>query len=234
MPAAPARTVTPEQMDDPGLDPDAHRRALAGLARLNAVSRPLAGLPEVVRLAVERHRRTVRVLDVACGDGGGLIRLGRWADRAGVSVELCGCDKSRVALDAAHDAAEEADVRAEWVRCDVLSDPLPAGFDVVTSSLFLHHLPDADALAFLCKLRDAATTAVVVNDLMRGRLNTALVWLGSRLLTRSPVVHFDAPASVRSAFTPAELRELAKAAGLDGATVRPVVPCRMRLTWVRP
>lgn len=232
MPAA--RSLTPELMDDPGLDPDAHRRALDGLARLNAVSRPLAGLPGMIRTAVERHRRAVRVLDVACGDGGGLIRLARWADRAGVAVELCGCDRSQTALDAAHAAAEEADVRADWVRCDALADPLPAGFDVITSSLFLHHLTDADAVTLLRKMRDAAGTSVVVNDLVRGRLNTALVWAGSRLLTRSPVVHFDAPASVRAAFTPAELAALTESAGLDGATVRPVFPCRMRLTWVRP
>lgn len=54
------------------------------------------------------------------------------------------------------------------------------------------------------------------------------------VLSRSPVVHFDGPASVRAAYTPAELRALADQAGLAGATVRPVFPCRMLLTWSRP
>jgi 2-polyprenyl-3-methyl-5-hydroxy-6-metoxy-1,4-benzoquinol methylase len=122
----------------------------------------------------------------------------------------------------------------EWRTCDVLAEPLPAGYDVLTCSLFLHHLSDSDAVTLLRKMRDAARSAVVVNDLTRGPLTLGLVTLGSRLLSRSPVVLFDAPASVRAAFTPAELRGLAKAAGLDGATVRRVFPCRMALTWERP
>ena len=228
-----ARQVIPERMDAPTLDRDDHARALAGLARLNAVSRPLAGLPALVRRVVEAVQRPVRVLDVACGGGDNLVRLLRWADRAGVAVEGCGVDKSRTALAEAHERADDADVRADWVQRDVLTDPLPAGYDIVTSTLFLHHLPDADAVALLRKLRDAAGSAVVVNDLVRTRRNLVLVWAGSRLLTRSPVVRFDAPVSVRSAFTPPEMRELATAAGLDGATVTPVFPARMRLTWER-
>ena len=229
----PARRLVPERMDAPDLDRDEHRRALAGLARLNAVSRPLAGVTGVIRRAVDRLHRPVRVLDVACGGGDGLVSIGRWADRAGVAVELCGCDVSPTALHEAHELADDADVPAAWVRCDVLAEPLPAGFDVVACNLFLHHLTDADAVMLLRKVRDAASRAVVVNDLVRGRANTIAVWLGSRLLTRSPVVHFDAPASVRAAYTPDELRGLAKAAGLDGATVRTVFPCRMLLMWER-
>lgn len=228
------RRVVPERMDAPALDPDDHHRALAGLARLNAVSRPLAGLTGLVRKVVEELRRPVRVLDVACGGGDNLVRLLRWADRAGVAVEGCGVDRSPTALAEADERAADADVRADWVRADVLADPLPAGFDLVTCSLFLHHLSDEEAVKLLSRMRDAAGSALLVNDLVRGPVNLLAVWLGSRLVTRSPVVHFDAAASVRAAFTPDELRGLAKAAGLEGATVRTVVPCRMRLVWERP
>ena len=61
-----------------------------------------------------------------------------------------------------------------------------------------------------------------------------LVATACRVLSRSPVVHFDGPASVRAAYTLAELRSLADRAGLTGATVRPVFLCRMLLTWSRP
>ena len=188
-------------MDAPDLLPREHVRALNGLARLNAVSRPLAGLSAVLRRAFARLRRPVRVLDVACGGGDNVRRILRWSRRSGVPVECHGCDLSMVAL--AH-AALVADV-TQWHTCDVLADPLPAGFDVLTCSLFLHHLSDGDAVTLLHKMREAAGSAVVVNDLTRGPLTLGLVTLGSRLLSRSPVVHFDAPASVRAAFTPTEL-----------------------------
>ena len=224
-----ARRVVPERMDAPDLPPADHFRALNGLARLNAVSRPLAGVTEVVRRVARKLPRPVRVLDVACGGGDNLGRLLRWARRSGVAVEGCGCDLSKIALTHAALFAELAD----WRVCDVLREPLPSGFDVLTCSLFLHHLSDADATALLAKMRDAAGSAVVANDLVRGPVGLGLVWAGSRLLSRSKVVHFDGPASVRAAFTPTELRALATAAGMGGAAVRTVFPCRMVLTWER-
>jgi len=48
-----------------------------------------------------------------------------------------------------------------------------------------------------------------VNDLCRSPLTQALVGLGCRALSRSPVVHVDGPRSARAAWTVAELRELA-------------------------
>jgi hypothetical protein len=72
-----------------------------------------------------------------------------------------------------------------------------------------------------------------VNDLARSRFNYCAVWLASRLLTRSRVVRFDGPASVRSAFTPKEALALASHAGLSGATVQGKFPCRFLLSWKR-
>src|SRR4029078_2243453 len=63
------RERIPELMDDPAIDPGAHRRALAALARINRVTNS-AGLlwPAIGRLAGQLGR-TVRVLDVATGFG---------------------------------------------------------------------------------------------------------------------------------------------------------------------
>jgi hypothetical protein len=77
----------------------------------------------------------------------------------------------------------------------------------------------------------AAGKLVLVNDLSRGTLNYVLVHIACRILSRSPVVRFDGPASVRAAFTPDEARRLADAAGLAGATVTPKFPCRFLLVW---
>ena len=72
------------------------------------------------------------------------------------------------------------------------------------------------------------------NDLARGWTGLTLAHVGLRLLTRSPVVHFDGPRSVEGAFTPAEALALAAKAGLKGATVARRWPCRFLLTWERP
>ena len=228
------RDRRPERMDDPALDPAEHRRALDGLTRLNAASgafRPLWGL--IAGLARANPGRPVRVLDVATGAGEFPVTLARTAKRAGLPVEAAGCDLSETALDCGREMAAAVGLPVTFFRQDVLRDPLPTGYDVVTCSLFLHHLDEPDAVRLLTAMREAAGRLVLVNDLARGRLNYALVRLACRLLTRSPVVRYDGPVSVRAAFTPAEALALAETAGLAGARVRPCFPCRFQLSWSR-
>jgi hypothetical protein len=106
--------------------------------------------------------------------------------------------------------------------------------DVVMCSLFLHHLAEPAAISLLANMARAAHRLVLVNDLARGRLGFLLAWTTARVLTRSKMVHVDAPRSVQGAFTLAEARVLAERAGLAGATVRGRWPCRFLLQWQRP
>lgn len=225
------RDRVPELMDDPALDPAAHGLALAGLARVNRVSRSADTLwPPLLRLARRNPRNPLRILDIATGSGDVPIALAVRAKRSGVRVEIHGCDISDTAVSVARAAARDAGVSAIFFRHDVIADPLPGGFDAVTCSLFLHHLSEPDAVAVLGRMR-AAGKLVLVNDLDRSPAGFVLAWAGARVLSRSPVVHFDAPASVRSAFTAAEAVAFAEAAGLTGATAVPRFPCRFLLTW---
>jgi hypothetical protein len=83
----------------------------------------------------------------------------------------------------------------------------------------------------LTKMRQATRHLVLVNDLRRCRSGLILAHAAARLLTRSNVVHVDAPRSVRAAFTIDEMRRLSVEAGLRGAIVRRRWPCRFLLTW---
>jgi 2-polyprenyl-3-methyl-5-hydroxy-6-metoxy-1,4-benzoquinol methylase len=224
-----ARVVVPELMDDPTLDPRAHTRALAGLARLNGVSGAAGRLAGPLAALARRLGRPVNLLDVATGGGDMPVAIAR----RGLPVNISGCDLSPTALAHAADLATGCGVTATWFRHDLLAGPPPGRFDAVTCNLFLHHLADADAITALRHMAAAADHLVLVSDLVRGRFSHALVWLGSRLFSRSPVVRFDGPASVRAAFTAAELAKLADTAGLTGATVRRTFPCRMLLRWER-
>lgn len=224
-----ARERIPELMDDPALDPAEHRRALAGLARLNRVSDSAGVLwPSIAKLARELNR-PLRVLDVATGSGDVPRKLLARAERAGSALEVSGCDLSPTAVA----EAEREPSAARFFVHDALRDRLPSGFDVVTSSLFLHHLSEDEAVALLTNMKAAAGRLVLVNDLSRSRFSYCAVWAACHLLTRSAVVRFDGPASVRSAFTPAEALRLTERAGLSGATVRSRFPCRFLLSWSR-
>ena len=182
-------------------------RGPPGAARAGRINRsepqrvdPLAGH----RGPGERPRWTGRSASSTWPRGGGdvPIDLAKRARRAGLDVRIEGCDISPVAVAFAARAASEAGVPVRFFPLDALNEPLPEDYDVVMCSLFLHHLAEDEAVRLLRKMADAARSLILVNDLVRSRLGYWLAWAGCRLLSRSPIVHHDGPASVRAAFTP--------------------------------
>ncbi len=227
------RELVGELMDDPALKAAEHRRALRGLARVNAISRSAhyvwRGLVPLLRGIVGRE---ARVLDLASGGGDVTCGLQRIADGANAAVRFDGCDISRLAVDTASQAAALQGLGCKFIEHDLSSGALPSGYDAMVCTLFLHHL-ETDAVADLLGRMADACGAVVVDDLRRSRLGEAAAWLGTRGLSRSRVVHVDGPRSVRAAFTPGELRALAERAGMRGTTISRHFPFRMQMTWSR-
>jgi SAM-dependent methyltransferase len=232
------RDRQPEVMDQPGLDPAEHARALAGLRRINAIS-GLAGslLAPIEALAQRLSGAPLRVLELACGGGDTAIDLALLARRRGLNLEMRACDLNPEAVRIAQANAHRRGAAVELFCADALATPTPQAADtadVVFCSLFLHHLPDADAERLLALMAQRARHLVLVNDLIRSRLGYALAWAGTRLLSRSWVVHTDGPLSVRAAFQPAEVLAMAERAGLAGAALQRCWPERYLLRWERP
>ena len=233
-----ARAVEPELMDDPALDPAAHRAALAGLRRLNAASGTAGTLARTLAPVLKNvpADRVPRVLDVACGGGDGAVALGRrLRARLNRSIRVDGADLSPTALEAARGAAGRAGHVGEFYQADARTGPLPGAgdggrYDAAVCSLFLHHFDDEDAGRVL-KNMAAAAGCVVVSDLRRTRTGLVFAHAACRLLSRSPVVHADGPQSVRAAFTMNEFRRVADAAGLAGGTLAAAWPQRFLFVW---
>jgi len=228
---AASRRVQPEIMDDPDLDPDHHRRALRGLARLNTIAGNASLLWREMRDLT--GETPLHVLDVATGGGDVPIELGRRARRLGVPIRVSGCDISESALEFARSRARAggAESVVDFFRLDACRQTPPERYDVIVCSLFLHHLDDEAVVDLLRRLAGATRLRLLVSDLHRGVVDLALVAAAAHLVTRSHVVHVDAIRSVRAACRAGELRRLAARAGLDGATVRRAHPCRMLLRW---
>jgi SAM-dependent methyltransferase len=225
------RRLAVELMDSPGLDRERHLEALDALARVNAVSLSAGRLwSEIARLG-RAGVRPVRVLDVACGGGDMLAALARRSRRRGVDVELHGCDLNPVALERAR-AGAGGRLGVTFQTLDVVDDPLPTGFDVVCTSLFLHHLEHRNAVRLLGAMARAARRLVFVQDLRRTRLGHVFARVGLQVLTRSDVARHDGLVSVEAAFTTEEAEALCREAGLAGARVSTCWPQRLTIRWV--
>lgn len=229
------RRREPEIMDRPDLDPQLHVQALRGLERINFLSRSSAIVWRPIRDAARSapHRR-LRVLDLATGAGDIPISLHRRAARSGLSLEIEACDRSAQALDHARERARFHGANIRFFEWDALSGPLPDVYDVVMCSLFVHHLEPDDAVVVLKYMAASTSRIVLVNDLRRSRGGWWLAWFGTRVLSTSPVVHFDGPLSVAGAFTCSEAFDLAHRAGLVGAKVDRHWPFRWLLSWHKP
>ena len=228
------RQLRPELMDQPGLDPQAHQAALLGLARINAFTRSTACFfPTIRRLANQIPSRRLRILDVACGGGDTVRAMSRLGRRAGFDLEVHGCDISPEAITLASAAARAEGLEAHFFQADAIGAPLPDGYHLITTSLFLHHLSEPKAETLLRSMAAATVNELLVHDLIRTHLDLLLTWIGTRLLSRSPIVQIDGPLSVGGAFRLDEVAQLASTAGLAGAQITRFWPERFLLSWSR-
>jgi len=175
------------------------RDALDSLADLRFVNRWLGNRRRFLRAVRARLEASVRprLLDVGCGSADVPARLVRTMSKpllaVGVDVKLL------------HLRAAAPEVRC--VAADVRALPFAAGsFDVVTASLFLHHFPSSEIPELLRRLYTLARRALVVHDLRRHWVPYAFGKVFFPLLFRTRVSVVDGLISIRSGFTPEELR----------------------------
>ena len=205
-----------ELMDDPALDAESHLAALRGLRRINRITRSAAILwPAIARAAKEISPAPLRMLDLACGGGDNALAIAQIVHRRGLALDVHGCDISPVAIAEARRSASSLGVDPNgFFSRDVLGQALPAGYHVIMCSLFLHHLDREQATRMIRRMAEAAERIALVSDLRRTRLGLGMAWVGSRLLTRSPVVHVDAVRSVAGAFVESEVDRMVAESGL--------------------
>lgn len=218
-------------MDDPSIPEAVHRQALAGLARLNALS-GIASLlfGRLRRLQRRNPDRPLRVFDVASGAGDLPIKWLIAARKRRVPLQVTASDLSSQAIEYQQKSARQAGVELGEYQLDCLRDPIPGGFDVVICSLFMHHLEDHECSRLLQSMQMASEQTMLVCDLERSGFNLVSVGVASRLVTRSHVVHHDATASIRGAYTREEFKKLAEDSLALPVAVESLFPCRFLAT----
>ncbi len=120
------------------------------------------------------------------------------------------------------------------VSADALSLPFrDSSFDLVASSLFLHHLTPGLCVQFARETLRVCSTAVLVHDLVRHPLHLALAYAGVPLY-RSRITRNDAPASVRQAYKAQEVVDFFRLAGAADVEVQQQYLYRMGVLVRKP
>ena len=185
------RVREPEILDQPDVSPEEVYAGLEGLDRMHWWSQTVSLLWQPIARLVKPGDPPLRILDIACGSGASLVELGRRACKAGIDVELAGCDINPMTIAYAESRAKRAGMPATFFRFDAAHDPLPEGFDVVFTSTFLHHLSDEQAISLMARMRQSARRLVLIDDLIRGWWGAFIVFLGTRGLFTARVNQID-------------------------------------------
>ncbi len=193
-----ARPHFTELLDAPDAPPREVERSLGDLRRMN---RWLGGRSVLLGIVEREARRDgltrFSLLDVGAGSGDqGAAVASRFPD-----ARIVLCDRNCNHL---------PDARSGMLRLAAEAGRLPfsdGAFDFVCASLVLHHF-----------------RAVLINDLERHWFPLAFIHVARPIFARSVLTRHDAPASVRQAFRPQELKNLALQAGFQNVEVRRHLP----------
>lgn len=193
------RVNTEEILDSPSCPPQEVEASLRDLCRINrwfggvATTRCL-----MERVAASTGQRNFSVLEVAAGFGEVPRAAAQQLAAENIALDITYLDRLASHLQQGHRA----------LVADALALPFRnESFDLVSCSLFAHHLAPAQVAAFAAEASRVSRTAVLINDLIRHPLHLLLVYAGFPLM-RSHVSRADGVASVRRAYTPEEMREI--------------------------
>jgi SAM-dependent methyltransferase len=185
------------------LDSDAgtEREVAASLRDLQMFNQWFGGVrttEKLIRRALgENLGRTVSLLEVAAGAGYVPAKIReRLSPQLELTITLL--DRARTHLNGSNRS----------VAGDALALPFAdRSFDLVGCNLFVHHLAPEELRRFAREALRVCRVAFLINDVIRDPMHLALTYAGFPLY-RSRITRNDAPASVRQAYRPAELRDL--------------------------
>ncbi len=154
------------------------------------------------RVASDTACRRLSVLEVGSGTGDVPLAAQHTLSGGGIDLRITLLDRIWWHLPVHGVAA---------VSGDALNLPFrDETFDVVSCSLFAHHLEPAELQHFAGEALRVCRRALLINDLIRSPLLLALVYAGLPLF-RSAITWHDAPASARRAYTRNEMRQMLNA-----------------------
>jgi ubiquinone/menaquinone biosynthesis C-methylase UbiE len=199
------RVDAPEILDSDACSPADVEDTLRDLGRVNRWFGGVATTQKMVeRVAQVSGSKHFSLLEVAAGSGEVPELVRKKLARRGIKLEVTLLDRARSHLPSTANHSE----RNPCVVADALGLPFADGaFDLISCSLFAHHLDEQQLAQFMHEGLRVSRRALLINDLIRHPLHLALAFAGFPIM-RSRVAWLDGLTSVRRAYVPDEIRSM--------------------------
>lgn len=164
------RSNAPEMMDDFAMEGEILRDALDKIASINKMlggnSVTIEGVQKLLNDV--DVKKTIRIIDIGCGNGDMLRTLADYAKKRKLNFELIGIDANQFTINHAMQLSTSY-LNVSYKCEDIFKDQI-ASCDIILCTLTLHHFKDEEIIALLNQFKSAANLGIVVNDLERSAL----------------------------------------------------------------
>lgn len=167
---------------------------------LGGVNISISGLKKLV----PDPKNKLKIVDLGCGSGYNTVRMMDHAHFKNTEIEAIGIDANPHVVSFAH---EKFGQRMKFLPLDVLKDELPEA-DIYHCSLFLHHFSFEQIEQLITKMMHKARIGIIINDLHRHIVAYYAIKLITKLFSKSPMVQYDAPISVKRGFLKSEIMKI--------------------------
>jgi 2-polyprenyl-3-methyl-5-hydroxy-6-metoxy-1,4-benzoquinol methylase len=146
---------------------------------------------------------------LGCGGGDILRKVSKYGKKEGYIFKLVGIDANQDAVDYAREISKDYP-EISFVACDIFSDAFESlQYDVVLTTLFLHHFKEDQITNMLSSLKKKAKLGIVVNDLHRHPMAYYLFKLVCVTIKNTMIIE-DGLTSVLRGFKRHELEKFSK------------------------
>jgi 2-polyprenyl-3-methyl-5-hydroxy-6-metoxy-1,4-benzoquinol methylase len=200
-----------EIMDRPQPVSSELERDLESLRQLNRYFGSYSLILKFIRRWI-KPGQPLTALDLATGSGDIPRLIADYARKIRANVQIDAVDQQSATLEIAQKLSAGYP-EISYVNANILGWQPEQRYDLVLCTLALHHFSNHDAVQVLRRCRELSRRFVLVSDLRRGWLATTGVYLLTSSIIREPMTRHDARVSVARAFSPQEMRDLARQAG---------------------
>ncbi|HOY12580.1 MAG TPA: methyltransferase domain-containing protein [Saprospiraceae bacterium] len=195
------RSNAQEIMDDLGMEGELLASSLKKLDWINFWLGGNGVTIDGVELLLQTQTidRALTVVDVGCGSGDSLRRLANYFRKKDIQAKFIGIDANDFTIQYARKHSTSYPEISYLVAMVPSEEYKSLGYDILTATLFMHHLTDEEIVSLLGESAQKAKMGIVINDLHRSRWAYFLYSLLSLFFT-NPMVVQDGKISILRGF----------------------------------
>jgi 2-polyprenyl-3-methyl-5-hydroxy-6-metoxy-1,4-benzoquinol methylase len=209
------RSYEEELMDDLASSGDVIEQTLKELETINKLLGGNQVTTNGLNMLLHEKKSSVVIADLGCGGGDILKLVAKWAEKKGLAVDLIGFDANPHIIDYARENCKGLSNISFEVE-DIFGEKFKQRkFDIILCTLFTHHFTNDALINIFKQFKQQVELGVVINDLHRHWVAYYSIKILTQLFSKSDMVKYDGPLSVKRSFKRNELLALLQSANIQ-------------------